>query len=150
MGPRWEEVLNTSIFTFPATGLVMRLPMALFSKQGLPQGLRRPVTSPCYGGTWALEEKAAPGRAQTAGSWQKQMDFHPHNHQEIWRMRPVGLCRLVETLITKGSPFSARKRCPLGDVVPASQQMCAFSPGPPASPSVLIALPEPSEEGCCP
>ena len=62
---------------------------------------------------------------------------------------PWGPCRLVEPLITRGSPLSARKRCPLGDVVPASQQMCAFSPGPLASPSVLIALPGPSEDGCC-
>lgn len=141
MGPRREEVLNTSVFTFPATGLVMRLLMALFSKQGLPRGLRRPVTSPCYGGTRALAEKAAPSRAQTAGSWQKQMDFHPHNHQESWRMRSMGSVQAGGNSHHQGVPIFRQEEVSPGRCDPSiSADVCIF----PRTPSISLSLDRPS------
>ena len=119
----------------------MRLPVALFPKQGLPRGLRRPVTSPCSGATWALVEKAVPSRAQTAGSWQKQMDLHLHKYQESWRMGSMGSVLAGGDYHHQGVPTFRQEEMSPGRCVPSiSAVVCIF----PRTPGISLSLDRPS------
>lgn len=78
-----RELLNASV-TPPVTGFMKEAPNDSAPWMRPPMDTRkRPVTSPCCGGTWAPTEEAARSRPQAAGAWEKQM----YTLQNNWESR---------------------------------------------------------------
>lgn len=131
---RWGRglrgVLNATV-TSPATDFVKEASHGMVPEQGHRQGVEKPVTSPCCGGTWVLVINAAPSWAWTAGAWGSRRAPR-ETTRRAGAQHIQGPSGLVEALTTRGSLPPARRKCLLGDVFPASQQMCAVPPDPPA------------------